>query len=174
MQLVSTLGVFMSLARRRANFVVFVVSGLLTLQSPSFAGDGSASEKPKEAKSAYTAADIVVEYRDAAGKALRPPERFKVDKPADVAALAAHFPGILAERGSGPKKSDAAKTKFTVLFHHKDGDESQMRVAHVSADYSLWRWRDNTPYTGDRQVEGKDQLRKLIERLAAEHKVKLK
>jgi hypothetical protein len=36
----------------------------------------------------------------------------------------------------------------------------------------VW-WRDNTPYTGDRKVEGKDQLQSLMERLAAKNKVDL-
>ena len=51
---------------------------------------------------------------------------------------------------------------------------SPMRVVHVAPDYSTWWWRDNAPYTGDRQVEGKDEFRRLIERLAAKKKVDLK
>jgi hypothetical protein len=51
---------------------------------------------------------------------------------------------------------------------------SQLRVAHVAPDYSTWWWRDNTPYTGDRQVERKDALRNLIERMAKENKVELR
>jgi hypothetical protein len=61
----------------------------------------------------------------------------------------------------------------TIKFNHKSGEASQARVAHVTADYATWWWRDNTPYTGDRKVEGKDQLQSLMERLAAKNKVDL-
>jgi hypothetical protein len=47
------------------------------------------------------------------------------------------------------------------------------RALHVSPDYASWRWRDNTPYTGDRRVEAPAALRKRIEQLAAKHKVDL-
>ncbi len=89
------------------------------------------------------------------------------------AKLAAHFPGILNDRGKGPRTSIAWKSKFTIQFHHESGDKDKMRVAHVSADFSSWRWRDNPPFTGERHVENKDKLQELIEKLATEHKVAL-
>ena len=125
------------------------------------------------AKPAFTKADILVEYRDATGKQVKHSQKFRVEDAKVVAKLAAHFPGILSDRGSGPRKSSAWKSKFTILFHHESDDKEKMRVAHVSADFSSWIWRDNPPFTGERQVENKDKLQELIEGLVTKHKVDL-
>jgi RNA polymerase sigma factor (sigma-70 family) len=135
---------------------------------------GQGREAPQDAKSAYPTADIVVQYRDQSGREVRDLQQFRVEDAETVAQLAAHFPGILGERGSGPRTSAGKRATLTIKFNHKSGEASQMRVAHVTPDYATWWWRDNTPYTGDRQVEGKDQLQLLMERLAAKNKVDLK
>jgi RNA polymerase sigma factor (sigma-70 family) len=129
---------------------------------------------PADAKSEYPTANIVVQYRDETGRAVRDLQQFRVDAAATVARLAAHFPGILGDRGSGPRTSAGKPATFTIKFNHKSGQASQARVAHVTADYATWFWRDNAPYTGDRKVEDQDQLKSLIETLAAKHKVDLK
>jgi len=124
--------------------------------------------------SEYLMADIVVQYRDESGRVVRDLREFRVADAATVAELASHFPGILEDRGSGPRKSAGKRATLTIRFNHASGDAARLRVAHVAADYSTWWWRDNTPYTGDRQVEGQDQLERLLKRLAAEHEVELK
>jgi anti-sigma factor RsiW len=133
----------------------------------------AASGKLADQRAVYVAADIIVEYRDENGKQVKQWQKFRVDDAEVVGKLAAHFPGILSDRGSGPRTADKWKSRFTILFHHQSDDKGQMRVVHVSPDYSTWKWRDNTPYTGDRQVEGIEQLQKLMEGLAAKHKVDL-
>jgi hypothetical protein len=130
-----------------------------------------AADKPQDSPSQYPTADIVVQYHDDSGRDLK---QFRVDDAAMVAKLASHFPGILGARGSGPRTSAGKRAMFTIKFNHKSGEASQLRVAHVTADYATWWWRDNTPYTGDRQVEAKDELRSLMEQLAAKNKVELK
>ena len=134
----------------------------------------AASGTTASAKPAFTQADIVVEYRDTSGKQVKDWQKFRVEDAEVVAKLAAHFPGILSDRGSGPRKSSPWKSKFTILFHHESDDKEKTRVAHVSADFSSWMWRDNAPFTGERQVENKDKLQDLIEALASKHKVDLK
>ena len=123
---------------------------------------------------AYPTAEVVVQYRDEAGRPVRDLQEFRVADAETVAELASHFPGILDDRGSGPRASAGQRATLTIKFNHKSGDVSQLRVVHVAPDYSTWWWRDNAPYTGDRQVEGKDEFRRLIERLAAKKKVDLK
>jgi hypothetical protein len=132
------------------------------------------ADKQQDTKSAYTTADVVVQYRDEAGREVRDLQQFRVEDAETVAKLASHFPGILGERGSGPRTSAGKRATFTIKFYHKSGEASQARVAHVTSDYATWWWRDNSLYTGDRQVEDKDQLQSLMERLAAVHKVELK
>ena len=122
----------------------------------------------------YPTAEIVVQYRDEVGRPVRDLRKFQVADAETVAQLASHFPGILHDRGSGPRASAGQRATLTIKFNHKSGDVSQLRVAHVAPDYSTWWWRDNAPYTGDRQVEGKDELHRLLERLAAKNKVDLK
>ena len=131
-------------------------------------------EGPPDSQSAYPTADIVVQYRDESGREVRDLKQFRVEDVETVAKLASHFPGILGDRGSGPRTSAGKRTTLTIKFNHKSGEASQMRVAHITPDYATWWWRDNTPYTGDRQVEGKDQLQSLMERLAAKNTVDLK
>jgi hypothetical protein len=133
-----------------------------------------ASDASTDSEAAYPTADIVVQYRDETGREVRDLQQFRVEDAETVAKLASHFPGILGDRGSGPRASAGKRATFTIKFNHKRGEASQLRVAHVSADYATWWWRDNTPYTGDRQVEGKDQLQSLMERLVAKNKVDLK
>lgn len=133
----------------------------------------TASGTTASAKWAFTRADILVEYRDASGKQVKHWEKFRVEDADVVAKLGAQFPGILGDRGSGPRTSSTWKSKFTILFHHESGDKEKMRVAHVSADFSFWMWRDNPPFTGQRQVENKDKLQELIEGLAMKHNVDL-
>src|SRR5262249_30134580 len=133
-----------------------------------------ASDASPDSKSAYTTADIVVQYRDEVGREVRDVQQFRVEDAETVAKLASHFPGILGDRGSGPRTSAGKRATFTIKFNHKSGEASQLRVAHVTADYGTWWWRDNPPCTGDRPVEGKDQLQSLMERLAAKNKVDLK
>jgi hypothetical protein len=128
-----------------------------------------ASDASPDSKAAYPTADIVVEYRDGSD-----PKQFRVEDAETVAKLASHFPGILGDRGSGPRTTAGKRATFTIKFNHRSGEVSQVRVAHVSSDYATWWWRDNPPYTGDREVEGKDQLQSLMERLAAKNKVDLK
>jgi hypothetical protein len=154
-----------------AAFAVCLVAGLAAVRAgePARGREGASDQA-----AAYPTASIVVEYRDASGRSVREPKEFEVADAGEVAKLASHFPGILGERGSGPRASAGKKALLTIKFNHKSGDPSKMRVAHVTPDYATWWWRDNTPYTGDRQVEGKDQLRALIERLAAKSKVDLK
>ncbi len=132
---------------------------------------GKGRESPPDSKSAYPTADIVVQYRDESGREVRDLKQFHVEDAETVAKLASHFPGILGDRGSGPRTFAGKRATFTIKFNHKSGEASQLRVAHVTSDYATWWWRDNTPYTGDRQVEGKDQLQSLMERLAAKNKV---
>jgi hypothetical protein len=132
------------------------------------------TEPAKEAPP-YPTADVVVQYRDDSGREVRDLQQFRVTDAERVAKLASHFPGILGDRGSGPRGMSAGKrATITIKFNHKSGEVARLRVAHVTPDYSTWWWRDNTPYTGDRQVEGKDQLRRLLEQLAAKNKVDLK
>ncbi len=131
-------------------------------------------EARQDANSAYTTADIVVQYRDESGREVRDLKQFRVKDAETVAKLASHFPGILGNRGSGPRTTAGKRATFTIKFNHKSGEASQLRVAHVTPDYATWWWRDKTPYTGDRQVKGKDQLQTLMERLAAKNKVDLK
>jgi RNA polymerase sigma factor (sigma-70 family) len=133
-----------------------------------------AADKQQDSPSQYTTADIVVQYRDETGREVRDLKQFRVDDARTVARLASHFPGILGERGSGPRTSAGMRATLTIKFNHRSGKASQLRVAHVTADYATWWWRDNTPYTGDRRVEGKNQLQSLIEKLAAKNKVDLK
>jgi hypothetical protein len=133
----------------------------------------AASGTTASAKPAFTKADILVEYRDVSGAQVKHWQKFRVEDAKVVAKLAAHFPGILSDRGSGPRTSSAWKSKFTIKFHHESGDKDKMRVAHVSADFSSWIWRDNPPFTGERQVENEDKLQELIEGLAMKHKVDL-
>lgn len=133
-----------------------------------------AADKQQDSKCEYPTANIVVQYRDETGREVRDLQQFRVEDAEAVAKLASHFPGILGERGSGPRASAGKRATFTIKFNHKSGEASQLRVAHVTADYATWWWRDNTPYTGDRKVEGKDQLQSLIEKLEAKHKVDLK
>ena len=128
-------------------------------------------DKPSGVKTAYPTADIEVQYRDGSG---RDSKQFRVEDAEAVATIASHLPGILGEKGSGPKASAGNRATITIKFNHTSGEVSQMRVAHVTADYATWWWRDNTPYTGDRPVEGKDQLKSLMEGLAAKSKVELK
>jgi RNA polymerase sigma factor (sigma-70 family) len=132
------------------------------------------ADKQQNPKSEYPTADIVVQYRDETGREVRDLKQFRVDDAETVAKLASHFPGILGDRGSGPRTSAGKRATFTIKFNHKSGEASQLRVAHVTADYATWWWRDNTPYTGDRTVKGKDQFRKLVEQLAAKHNIPLK
>jgi RNA polymerase sigma factor (sigma-70 family) len=129
------------------------------------------SDASPDPKSEYPTADIVVQYHDDSGRDLK---QFRVDDAAMVAKLASHFPGILGDRGSGPRTSAGKRATFTIRFNHKSGEVSRVRVAHVTADFATWWWRDNTPYTGDREVERKDQLKSLMERLAEKNKVDLK
>jgi len=131
-------------------------------------------EQGRESRSEYPTADIVVQYRDESGREVRDLKQFRVEDAETVAKLASHFPGILGERGSGPRTSAGKRAVFTIKFNHKSGEASQLRVAHVTSDYAVWWWRDNTPYTGDRKVEGKEQLQSLMEQLAAKNKVDLK
>jgi hypothetical protein len=112
-------------------------------------------EVPPDSKSAYPTANIVVQYRDESGREVRDLKQFRVEDAETVAKLASHFPGILGDRGSGPRTSAGKRATFTIKFNHKSGEASQLRVAHVTSDYATCWWRDNTPYTGDRQVEGK-------------------
>ena len=128
----------------------------------------------QDSTSEYTTADVVVQYRDETGREVRDLKQFRVDDAAMVAKLASHFPGILGERGSGPRSSAGKPATFTIKFIHKSGEVSRMRIAHITSDYATWFWRDNTPYTGDRKVEGKGQLQSLLEKLAAKNKVDLK
>ena len=123
---------------------------------------------------AYPTADVVVQYRDESCREVRKLQKFHVADAESVATLASHFPGILGEKGSGPRKWAGKQATFTIIFKHKSGDPAKTRVAHITPDYSTWQWRDNTPYTGDRQVEGKEKLQKLFERLAAKNNVDLK
>jgi hypothetical protein len=154
-----------------AAFAVCLVAGLAAVRAgePARSREGASNPEP-----AYPTASIVVEYHDASGRSLRAPKVFEVTDAGEVTRLASHFPGILGERGSGPRASAGKKAMLTIKFNHKGGEASNLRVAHVTPDYATWWWRDNTPYTGDRQVEGKDQLRELIERLAAKNRVDLK
>jgi RNA polymerase sigma factor (sigma-70 family) len=144
--------------------------------APSRAGEGDAGRaRAADSEPAYPTADVVVQYRDESGREVRAPQQFRVTDAETVARLASHFPGILGDRGSGPRVMSAGKrATLTIMFNHKSGEAAQLRVAHVTPDYSTWWWRDNTPYTGDRHVEGKDRLRELLERLAAKNKVDLK
>jgi hypothetical protein len=151
-------------------FVLGVLGSLVTCRADDRV---AASGKTADPKAAYLAADIIVEYRDENGKQVKPWQKFRVEDAEVVGKLASHFPGILGDRGSGPRTGDKWKSKFTILFHQQSDDKGRMRVAHVSPDYSTWKWRDNTPFTGDRQVEGKEKLQELIEGLAAEHKVEI-
>jgi hypothetical protein len=123
---------------------------------------------------AFPTVEVVVQYRDEAGRPVRELQEFRVADAETVAELASHFPGILNDRGSGPRASAGKRATLTIKFNHKSGDVSQLRVAHVAPDYSTWWWRDNAPYTGDRQVEGKEEFRRLVERLAAQNKIELK
>jgi hypothetical protein len=136
--------------------------------------DDKRAEAPADSKAAYPTADIVVQYRDETGREVRDLQQFRVEGAETVAKLASHFPGILGDRGSGPQASAGKRATFTIKFIHKSGEVSRARVAHVTSDYATWWWRDNTPYTGDRKVEGEDQLQTLIEKLAAKNKVDLK
>jgi hypothetical protein len=136
--------------------------------------DDKRAEAPADSKTTYPTADIVVQYRDETGREVRDLQQFRVDDAETVAKLASHFPGILGDRGSGSRASAGKRATFTIKFNHKSGEASQMRVAHVTSDYATWWWRDNTPYTGDRKVEDKDQLKSLIEKLAAKNEVDLK
>jgi hypothetical protein len=154
-----------------------LVSGKLDLEVlPPAAKQAEPDKKAKAADSdpAYPTADIVVEYRDESGREARVPQKFHVGDAETVAKLASHFPGILGERGSGPRTVTPRGTTLTIKFNHKSGDVGKLRVAHVTPDYATWWWRDNTPYTGGRQVADKDQLRELLERLAAQNKIDLK
>jgi hypothetical protein len=144
-----------------------LLAGLATESAPG-------REGAPDCGPAYPTADVVVQYRDESGRPLRNLQEFRVADAATVADLASHFPGILGDRGSGPRASAGKKATLTIKFNHQSGDVAQMRVAHLPADYSIWWWRDNAPYTGDRQVEGRDQFQRLIERLAAKNKVDLK
>jgi RNA polymerase sigma factor (sigma-70 family) len=137
------------------------------------AGSRASGASP-DSKAAYPTADIVVQYRDESGREVRDLQQFRVEDTETVAELASHFPGILGDRGSGPRTTAGKRATFTIKFNHKSGDVSGVRVAHISADYTTWWWRDNPPYTGDREVEGKDQLKSLMEGLAAKNKVDLK
>jgi len=158
------------------------IRALATLASVAFGGLAlsPASDRAPERNgapdsgAAYPTAEVVVQYRDEAGRPVRNLQEFRVADAETVAELASHFPGILNDRGSGPRASAGKKATLTIKFNHKSGDVSQLRVAHVAPDYSTWWWRDNAPYTGDRQVEGKDGFRRLLERLAAKNKVDLK
>jgi RNA polymerase sigma factor (sigma-70 family) len=151
-----------------------LVSGKLDLEVlPPAAKQGRAGAADSEP--AYPTANVIVQYRDGPGREARDLQQFRLADARTVAKLASHFPGILGDRGSGPRGMSAGKrATITIKFNHKSGDVAQLRVAHVTPDYSTWWWRDNTPYTGDRQVEGKDQLRRLLERLVAKNKVDLK
>lgn len=91
-----------------------------------------------------------------------------------VAKLASHFPGIPGDRGSGPRTVTPKGVTLTVKFNHRSGEAARLRVAHVTPDYATWWWRDNTPYTGGRQVERKDEFRRPLKGLAAKNKVGLK
>jgi hypothetical protein len=141
---------------------------------PAIPADEQQREAPQDSASEYPTADIVIQYRDESGREVRDLKQFRVEDAATVAKLASHFPGILGERGSGPRTTAGKRATLTIKFKHKSGEVSRARVAHVTSDYATWWWRDNTPYTGDRDVEGKDQLQRLIELLAAKHKVDLK
>ena len=110
----------------------------------------------------YTTAEIWIQHPNKT-----PAEKLRVSDPHKVAELAAHFPGILGQRGAGPRTPPGEKGTITILFHDKIGDQAQMRVAHLSADLTSWHWRDNPPFTGARPVEDKDTLRKLLDALAA-------
>jgi hypothetical protein len=152
-----------------------VAGGLFACLVPIHADErSSARQGAPTSGSEYPTADIVVQYRDESGRVVRSLREFRVADAETVAELASHFPGILGDRGSGPRKSAGKRATLTIKFNHTSGDAARLRVAHVAPDYSTWWWRDNTPYTGDRQVEGKDQLERLLRRLDAEHEVELK
>ena len=137
-------------------------------------GDVLVTASAADAKPSWPSAEIVVEYRDAVGRELKHWQKFRIEDAKVVSRLAAHFPGVLGESGSGPRVCRGWKSRFTILFYHRTGDKRQMRAVHFSPDYKSWWWRDNTPYTGDRPVAGVDNLRKLIEQLARKHKVDLR
>lgn len=162
--------------RHRATLVLSVFAGgLLVGLAPSPAsGFAPAGGEVPDSGAAYPTADVVVQYRDESGRVVRDLRTFRVADAETVAKLASHFPGILGDRGNGPRASAGKKATLTIKFNHKSGDAARLRVAHITPDYSTWWWRDNTPCTGDRQVEGKEQFQRLLERLAAEHKVDLK
>jgi hypothetical protein len=165
----------MNVRWRDIRFLVTLAGGLFAglAQSPASEHKLERDGAP-DSEAAYSTAEVVVQYRDEAGRPVHNVQDFRVADAETVAELASHFPGILADRGSGPRASAGQRATLTIKFNHKSGDVSQLRVAHVAPDYSTWWWRDNTPYTGDRKVEGKDELRRLIERLAAKNKVDLK
>ena len=165
----------MSIRWRNILVLTALTGGLFAGLAPSPANERAPGrEGAPDSGSAYPTADVVVQYRDESGRPIRDLQEFRVADAETVADLASHFPGILGDRGSGPRASAGKKATLTIKFNHKSGDVAQMRVAHIPPDYSIWWWRDNAPYTGDRQVEGKDQFQRLIERLAAKNKVDLK
>ena len=144
-----------------------VTGGLFAGLTPNLAR-GSGRDSATDSGPEYATADVVVQYGDGANL------QFKVADAETVARLASHFPGILGDRGSGPRTGQPQRARLTIKFQHKSGDGAKLRVAHVAPDYATWWWRDNTPYTGSRQVERKDELRRLFERLAAKNKADLK
>jgi hypothetical protein len=165
----------MSVPWRDILVLTAVAGGLFPCLAPLHADERRAAGDGASASgSEYLTADIVVQYRDESGRVVRDLREFRVAEAETVAELASHFPGILGDRGSGPRKSAGKRATLTIRFNHLSGDAARLRVAHVAPDYSTWWWRDNTPYTGDRQVEGQDQLERLVKRLEAEHEVELK
>jgi hypothetical protein len=165
----------MSVPWRDILVLTAMAGGVFACLAPVHADERSSAAGGAPASgSEYHTADIVVQYRDESGRVVRDLREFRVANAETVAELASHFPGILEDRGSGPRKSAGKRATLTIKFNHTSGDAARLRVAHVAPDFSTWWWRDNTPYTGDRQVEGQDQLKKLLRRLAAEHEVELK